>query len=400
VNTPPPRLAFVSGGLPFGGSTTLLCNVCGELVSRHVPNLVLSLERDNPFGDDFARLGVRVVIQDERRQMFENRLHATLKALAEFKPTAVIACLAAVSYEILRYIPPGVTRAGVVQTDHAMFYDGILPYSPFMDVAVGVSEQIRQTLAAKPEFRNVATHFLTSGVNLPATFVARAPSSNSPLRILYFGRLDRPQKRVHLFPEILRVLCNSEIPFTWTIVGEGAESEFLAESMKTARPEQQVRLLGKLLYRDVPNLLAQNDIFLLASVSEGLPLSLLEAMADGLVPVVSDLPSGIRELVDETTGRRVSLDNVEGYAKEMIWLYNNPAEMERLSRNARERVARDFSTAVMAERWLAIFSNANSVDITWPRKWTIKPPLVAPNNWRFSRPGRLLRQLIFRLRNF
>jgi glycosyltransferase involved in cell wall biosynthesis len=165
--------------------------------------------------------------------------------------------------------------------------------------------------------------------------------------------------------------------------------------MKSVRPEQQVRLPGKISYRDVPDLLAQNDVFLLASDSEGLPLSLLEAMSHGLVPVVSDLPSGIRELVDETTGRRVSPDNVQGYAKEMIWLYNNPAEMERLSSNARKRIARDFSTAVMAERWLTVFSKANPLEANWPRDWSIKPLLTAPNSFRFSPAGRMLRRLKF-----
>ena len=50
-------------------------------------------------------------------------------------------------------------------------------------------------------------------------------------------------------------------------------------------------------------------------------MSLLESMAHGLVPVVSDIESGIREVVDSNNGIRVAIDDIPGYAKAIIHLH-------------------------------------------------------------------------------
>jgi len=228
------RFALITGGLGFGGSTTLLCNLGGEFVRRNIPVVVLSLEKENAFAHDFQALGVRVIAQDEKRQVLEDRVRNTMSALAEFRPTAVIACIGGASFEILRYVPQGVRRGGMVQTDHVDSYDTASPYAASLDVMIGVSEHIRKTLEAKPEFKHAAIHCMTSGVLVPQTFTPRHLVAGDPLRILYLGRLDRGQKRVHRFPKILSGLIQSGIPFTWTIVGEGAEKGFL-EKMSCGR---------------------------------------------------------------------------------------------------------------------------------------------------------------------
>jgi glycosyltransferase involved in cell wall biosynthesis len=148
---------------------------------------------------------------------------------------------------------------------------------------------------------------------------------------------------------------------------------------------------------DVPQLLAQYDVFLLASDYEGLPLVLLEAMGSGLVPVVSDLPSGIRELVDDTTGRRVEPNDIPGYARELVWLHEHRAELPRLSANARKKVYEEYSVAAMTDRWLEAFGPAGP-QVDWPRRWKIQSPLTSPDSFRFSKAGRVLRRLKRRLR--
>ncbi len=393
-----PRWAFVNGGLGLGGTTTFLCNLAGELVRCGGRVLVLSLEHDNPHATDFEALNVPVILQDERRYIFEDRMRRTVQALAAFQPHVVVGCVGPGSYEALRYVPQGVTRVLMVQGDHAIHYAGAAPYGPFVDAVVGVSEQIRRALAEMPQFRRIPSHYLTCGVSVPPTFTPRQLIPGLPLRLLYLGRLERGQKRVHLFPEILKGLVKTEIPFVWSIVGDGAEAGFLSQQMKTDRPDQQVRLLGAVPYREVPAILETNDVLLLASDSEGLPLCVLEAMASGVVPVVTDLPSGIRELIDDSNGRRVNADNTPGYAQAIVELYRNPDVLKKLSRNARDTIQREFSTSAMAQRWLAAFP-ASEAAIEWPRTHFISPPLGMNRLFYFSRLMRPFRRLILRVRH-
>jgi glycosyltransferase involved in cell wall biosynthesis len=168
--------------------------------------------------------------------------------------------------------------------------------------------------------------------------------------------------------------------------------------MRGRGPEQTVSFIGTVTYADVPRLLSEHDVFLLASDYEGLPLGLLEAMGAGLVPVVSDLPSGIRELVDETTGKRVAPDNLRGYAEAIVWLQEHRSDLRRFSENAHRKVRDEYSIAAMAARWLEAFPKKGNAAIRWPEHWSIKSPLPMKHHVRFSGPGRFLRRLVVRMR--
>ena len=393
--TPLPRLAFVSG-VGFGGSTTFLCNLAGELTRRKVPVLVVSPEKENPFATDFQKAGVRVVLHDDRRTIFEDRMASMLQTLAEFQPTVVIGCLGAISYEVLRYLPRGIYRMAVVQSDHTIFYDAISPYAGCLDAAVGVSTMIARRFTAMNEFLKVSKPCLPYGVAIPPAVEPRG-TSGGPLRILYLGRIMNPQKRVHLFPQILEELKKSGIPFQWTIAGEGDQLVDLKRLMASDRPGQQVIFPGPLPNAQVPALLERHDVFLLASDAEGLPISLIEAMAHGVVPVVSDLESGIRDVVDAANGILVPVDDVGGYACAIIHLHGHREELAAKSAAAHERVKKEFSVEAMTDRWLRALPAPAQKD-EWPSTWRIRPPLTESRNPRFWPPVRVLRRLAAKYR--
>jgi glycosyltransferase involved in cell wall biosynthesis len=396
VSQAPPRLALVTGSLDLGGTTTFLCNLGGELVRRGVPVRVFSFERNNPLGADFSRLNIPVSVYDERRLIYEDRLLLLLEELGAFKPTAVVANLSATSFEVLRYVPRGVFRIGTAQSSHAGALRLVQSYAGEVDLIVAISQTIKETLEALPEFASVPVKYLPLGVPIPEAANLPQRDFQAPLRILYLGRLAREHKRAHLLAKIFFELNESGIPFHWTIGGDGPERASLEQQMKS-QGDQTVTFAGQVAYEDVPALLASHDILLLVSDSEGMPLSLLEAMGFGLIPVVSDLPSGIREVVDDTTGKRIAPENIAGYGDTIIWLHNHRQEMRELSKMARQRVEQEFSVSAMAGRWLKILPNAQA-DIHWPAHYTVQPILAAASSWRYSPPIRVLRRLLRRLR--
>jgi glycosyltransferase involved in cell wall biosynthesis len=393
----PLRVAVVTGSLNLGGSTTFVCNLGGELVRRGIPVRVLSLEKSNPLASDFQRLNIPVQNLDDRRWIYEDRLAVVLSELGRFKPTVVLANLSASSFEMLRYVPSGVFRVGVGQSDDPIVYEMMRHYAPHMDLMAVVSKTMKAKAEAMPEFGRVPVHCLPYGVPLPESLKAAA-RLEGPLRILYLGRLWHVQKRVRLFPVIFDRLKSSGIPFHWTIAGEGPERTFLQQAMIPAPPEQTVSFAGSIPYRDVPQLLREHDVFLLASDSEGLPLSLLEAMGHGLVPVVSDLESGISEVVNTDNGILVPVNDVEGYARAIVHLHEHRNELAAKSAAARARVCKEFSVEAMTDRWLAAFpQNVRSIG-DWPADWKIKPPLVARHPVYYSPPMRILRRLAIKFR--
>jgi glycosyltransferase involved in cell wall biosynthesis len=268
-------------------------------------------------------------------------------------------------------------------------------YGGQVHLMAAVSQTIKEKLEKMPEFVRVPAAYLPYGVTMPEN-VPEPPGNSAPLRILYLGRLSREQKRVQLFPAILEGLKQAAIPCHWTVAGDGPELQWLRENMAGAEA-QTLSFAGPVPYSAVPELLAGHNVFLLASDYEGLPLSLLEAMGWGLVPVVSDLKSGISEVVDATNGKRVAPEDVQGYAREIAWLHHHRAELSELSKNARQRVSRDFSAQAMTDRWLnSLPPNLVKPD-NWPDHWHPEAPLMLGPGFRFTMPGRFLRRLRLRL---
>jgi glycosyltransferase involved in cell wall biosynthesis len=356
--------------------------------------LVLSFTSENPFLADFARLKIPVFTTDEKRFIYEDRLLHILNTLVSFKPTVALANLSAESFEVLRYMPKGVFRIGTAQADQEGVYRLIAHYTGEMDLLAAISERIKSQLQALPEFAGVPVRYVAHGVPVPEPQSERVPNTAGPLRILYLGRLQREQKRVQFFPEIHQALQTSGIRFHWTIAGTGPEETWLKSALQSGVANQTISFSGKVLYGDVPRLLAEHDVFLLASDYEGQPLSLLEAMVAGVVPVVSDLPSGIREAVDADTGRLVPPENARGYADAIICLYQNRDELSRLSVNAQQKARRDFTVSAMADRWLSVLPANPAGGVAWPTTWSVKSMLSAPNRWWFAPPMRWLRRLL------
>jgi glycosyltransferase involved in cell wall biosynthesis len=395
----PVRVALVSGGLNLGGSTTFLCNLGGELIRRGIPVEVMGFERENPMAADFQKQNIPVRCFDDRREIFEDRMRIVLENLARFGPTVVAATLDATSFEVLRYLPKGIFRIGMGQSDDPVVYDMMRHYAPWMDLAAMVSKTMARKAEAMPEFAETSMAYLPYGVPMSSEGKMVQTGLHRPLQILYLGRLAREQKRVHLFPRILEQLKASGIPFHWTIAGDGPEKAALEQTMKGALPEQTVSFAGPVRYAGVPALLKQHDLYLLASDFEGLPLSLLEAMGAGLVPVVSHLPSGIPEVVDAGNGMLVPVDDVAGYARAIIHLHGHRDELAAKSAAARARVQTEFSVGAMADRWLAAFPPTTAPISEWPRMYSIQAPLTARRKFLFSKPVRVLRRLAKKLRS-
>jgi colanic acid/amylovoran biosynthesis glycosyltransferase len=159
---------------------------------------------------------------------------------------------------------------------------------------------------------------------------------------------------------------NSRRPFVWRIAGEGAQLAWLRKNLQTNSRQQLVSFEGQVQYSRIPELMLSSDVFLLPSDYEGLPISLLEAMAHGVVPVVSDLPSGIREVVNSETGILVNPENVDGYAAAILQLDWDREDLAKKSLAASRLVRNAFSCEAMADRWLKMLGELPSAATEWP----------------------------------
>lgn len=137
------------------------------------------------------------------------------------------------------------------------------------------------------------------------------------------------------------------------IVGEGAERPAIEREIAERNLAHGVRLAG--LRKDVPRLLAASDLLWLTSVSEGIPLTLIEGMAAGL-PVVSTDVGGVSEVIDaEQTGLLAPAGNDEQLARASIRLFQDPALRRQLAAAGRRRAVERFSEEQMVAAYADLY---------------------------------------------
>ena len=129
------------------------------------------------------------------------------------------------------------------------------------------------------------------------------------------------------------------------IAGEGDQRPVIERAIKERNLESHVVLAGN--RSDVPDLLAASDAFLMSSISEGIPLTIIEAMAAG-IPVVSTAVGGIPEMIQhELNGFLAPAGDATSLARSLVRLHQLPCLRQSTVLAGRATAERDFSLAGM-----------------------------------------------------
>jgi colanic acid/amylovoran biosynthesis glycosyltransferase len=169
-------------------------------------------------------------------------------------------------------------------------------------------------------------------------------------KLLSIGRISAAKG----FPILLESMVEIKKSFPdayLTIIGDGEDRQTLEKMAQDLGLGEQVTFAGYQSQASVRNFFQQTDIFVLPSFAEGVPVSLMEAMAAG-VPVVSTKIAGIGELVEEdVSGYLVSPGDSQILAEKIICLLESADLRAAFGRAGREKVIQEFNLNHEAE-WL------------------------------------------------
>jgi glycosyltransferase involved in cell wall biosynthesis len=136
----------------------------------------------------------------------------------------------------------------------------------------------------------------------------------------------------------LTLLKGKGIRFEMTFVGDGSLLGALEQHVKQVGLDDSVSFTGRVHNDNLPELLSRHDIYLSASLWDGASLSLLEAMATGLFPIVSDIKANSAWLSHDVGGLLHKVGDADDLAKCILRLYDHPQLAVGAARRNRERV--------------------------------------------------------------
>ncbi len=178
--------------------------------------------------------------------------------------------------------------------------------------------------------------------------------NNVRKRILYVGDLEY-WKGVHIliqsFKKVSEKIAGSDVE----LVVAGGGSQLTALMRIVSKHKLPVRFLGVVPHHRIPVLMQNCNLFVLPSLSEGFPTTVLEAMASGL-PVIVTSVGGIPEIVRHMkTGILVKPNDVDELAEAMIMLINDKAKSRELAINARSLVEEKYTWEKTAKYVLELY---------------------------------------------
>jgi glycosyltransferase involved in cell wall biosynthesis len=224
--------------------------------------------------------------------------------------------------------------------------------SCFTDRVVPVSEDAATVVRQIERVPGRKVRVIRNGIDLDRFPFVHRNGQHTGKHAVHVARLCISKDQSTLLHAARRVL-DIEPDFRLTLVGDGADREALLALKKTLGLDERVMFLGE--RDDVHPILAGADLFVLSSVEEGIPLTILEAMAAGL-PVVATAVGGNPEVVlPNETGLLVPPQSPQMLADAILILLRDPNRARRMGAAGRNRVEQQFDVRKVVGSYEALY---------------------------------------------
>jgi glycosyltransferase involved in cell wall biosynthesis len=367
MDRPQLRVLHVVESLEMGGLERMVHDLA---IARGGATSIACLESVGKFGEDLAARGIAVELVGKQGG-FLATLSRLRRLLLRIRPD-VVHChnlhallVGGLSARLAGDIP-------VVMTKHG---EGIPRSGQAMRVIRWLVRRA-PVVAVSPEARRLMTEWMPPGCP-PVCYIANGISTeaydNLPSREAARKRLGLPASAFIVGTVSRLVPCKRHMDLLGAfagllpqipgarlvIVGDGPLRASIESRVVELGLQQSVSMLGE--RRDIPQVLAALDVFCLPSDLEGMPMTVLEAMAAGLPVVASDV-GGIPELVEhERTGLLVKPAAPHELGTAILSLAHDPARSRAMGSLGREKLQRSFSIAAAVAAYEACYGRVAEI---------------------------------------
>lgn len=237
--------------------------------------------------------------------------------------------------------------------------------APFIARHVVVSADLQDWLTGRVGIRRAKVTHIANGIDTTAFRVARDRPIARPLLgdfappgtrvVVNVARLDKVKDHAGLIAAF-KLLQRDDVPATdcrLVIAGEGPQRRALERQIAELDLARVVRLLGD--RGDIAELLAEADVFALSSIAEGMPVTLLEAMAAGLPVVATDVGDVASVVADGVTGTLVPAHDPPALAAALGSYLADENRRRAHGDAARTRAVERFGLGAMVSAYVSLY---------------------------------------------
>lgn len=229
----------------------------------------------------------------------------------QFYMTLLASCL------VKQHYPNQMHIISVIHFGKEELYRQYASVKPYIDLFIGVSRDITEGLLQYGVEKYKVDH-MTCPVECEEILKRDYTiDEEKPIRLGFAGRVNKKQKRMDLVPAFIDLLEALQVNYYFEIAGKGDYGEELEKFIAERGLENKVRLLGSIDRNVIGVFWKDKDVCLSFSDYEGRSISVMEAMANGAVPVVT-ATSGVKDdITDDENGYIVGLQDIDAMAEKV-----------------------------------------------------------------------------------
>jgi len=366
------RVCHIISGDLWAGAEVMACNLIKNLSKHEDIELYAILLNQGKLAEEIKKHGIPVYINDEKSLSFLHILNNTRKIMKNLKPDIVHSHR--YKENIISFLAiqgnPLKNKAKLISTQHGM-PDGIpagngrwssfglsvynlnyLILSRYFNCTVSVSKDIQALLIKHKSFSFKNTTVIHNGIEVPS--IGKKEYRDKILKIGSAGRFFRI-KDFPLFVEIARILIEKYKNLEFILAGDGPERETVQALVKRYDIDKYFLFPG--FISDTSDFFQGLDLYINTSRHEGIPMSILEAMAHG-IPVVAPAVGGFCEMIENgVDGFLVDSRDPMDYARQCFKIIEHMDIRKSVSHEARNKIIRDFSVGKMADTYLKLYND-------------------------------------------
>ncbi len=269
-------------------------------------------------------------------------------------------------------INPNCKLVGYCRSDnHEEYYKPLEHYSPSIDSYISVSEECSDKLKSILGHPQKPFFTIPTGIKLGGPPTIKESDS---MNICFAGRLDEYQKRAQDLIPFFSHLQQNNIHSTLSIAGYGSLLPDLKRHFAKSESVVKTELHGSISPERMSVFWKDQDIFVQFSEFEGTSNSMLEAMGNGVIPIVTHTESGVKGIINHNkNGFLFPIGKPEEAVKIIRSLHKNKQQLFELKSNA-YNTSKEYSISRHIEKIIKAFDSA------------IKSKLAITNNPKESSP--------------
>lgn len=373
------RILLIGVAIKGGGAEQVIVDLARGFASREHEVMVAFLEGTDDIVPTLEEQGIRCVRLLKRREFAAGPLAdftpscvlGFRRLISQFKPDIVHSHIprptlwAAWAKRLLSPRPPFIYTEHNVQEAYPSWAKWVYQsFLPVTEHVVCISEAATNSFIARWQWPETRVSKIWNGIAPARIAPSRSPDEvrhdlNAPQEaqiVCNVGNVTSRKAQEILVEAMAAVSADVPVAKCWIAGGlkhEPATAEMIQETIDARGLKECVQLLGP--RRDVPDLLAACDVFVLSSRQEGFPITILEAMA-ARKPVVATAVGGCAEaVVDGETGLIVPPEDPDALAEALTYVLTHPDEARQMGKAGRQRVEENFTTDAMVEKHLAVY---------------------------------------------